>query len=149
MRRYDIYARFADKHLRTPAERAVYLTLVSQEAPSWSAAEMAQLNGLDPREAERILQDYKSSGVVEGTGIPGGRRYRWRSDMNYLFDGVSDSPEWVDPVCGMFVTAESPYRATDRHRRPRRFCSSMCLAAFRAWPSTLTVPPLSAGERSG
>ena len=146
MRRYDIYARFAGRYLRTPAEQAVYLTLVSQAAPSWSAAEMAQVNGLDVGETERILADYESSGIVQKTGTQGGRRYRWRSDMNYLFSDVSDSPEWVDPVCGMPVTTESPYWATDLLRRPRRFCSSLCLAAFRALPGTVTRPPRGMGD---
>ena len=62
MRRYDIYARFADRHLRTCAERAVYLTLVSQEAQSWSPAEMARAQQLDERETERILEAYEASG---------------------------------------------------------------------------------------
>ncbi len=72
MSRYDVYARFAGRHLRTRAERAVYLTLVSQEAQSWSAAEMARVKRPDEREAERILEDYEGSGIVEEIGAPGG-----------------------------------------------------------------------------
>lgn len=120
MRRYDIYARFPDSHLRTRAEQAVYLTLVSQEAQSWSAAERLR--------------------------APSGSRYQWRSDMNYLFGDVDDSPEWVDPVCGMLVTGESPYQAWDSLGRPRRFCCSRCLVTFRALPGVFSGPPVRMGE---
>ena len=146
MRRYDIYARFADRHLRTRAERAVYLTLVSQEAQSWSPVEMARAQRLDERETERILEAYEASGIVERLEVPGGHRYRWRSDMNYLFGDVNDSPEWVDPVCGMLVTSESPYRVRDSFGRPRRFCSPLCLVIFSAMPGVLGGLPASAGE---
>lgn len=146
-RRYDVYARFARRHLRTREERAVYLTLVSQQAESWSAAEIAELKQLDARDIQRILRAYEVSGIVEAAGPAKDRRYRWRSDMNYLFGGVNDSPEWADPVCGMPVTDDSPYRADDLFRRPRRFCSSLCLAAFRAFPGTFSgPPPAGAGE---
>ena len=35
MKRHDVYSRFARRHLGTRVERAVYLTLVDQEAESW------------------------------------------------------------------------------------------------------------------
>ena len=146
-RRYDIYARFARRHLRTRAERAVYLTLVAQEAESWSAAEIAGRQRLDARDIERILQAYEVAGIVEAAGATGDRRYRWRSDMNYLLGGVSDSPGRTDPVCGMPVAEERPCRTNDLFGRPRRFCSSLCLAAFRAFQGAFSgPPPASAGE---
>lgn len=149
IRRYDIFARFARRHLSTREQRAVYLTLVSQEAESWSAAEIAGLKRLDECDIERIFEAYEASGIVEAIDTTGGRRYRWRSDMNYLFGDVSDSPDWVDPVCGMPVTEESPYRAIDPFGRPRRFCASLCLAAFRASPGTFSGAAGQKGEASG
>lgn len=149
MRRYDIFARFARRHLRTREERAVYFTLVSQEAKSWSAAEIAELKRFDERDIERVFKAYEAAGIVEAADAAKGRRYRWRSDMNYLFGDVSDSPDWVDPVCGMPVTEDSPYRAKDLFRRSRRFCSPLCLAVFRAVPGTFSGrPPLAVGESS-
>lgn len=140
MKRYDVYSRFARRHLETREERAVYLTLVGQETDSWSARELAERNHLDPDETERVLEAFEAAGVVDAIHAPEGCRYRWRSDMNYLFGEEGESPEWVDPVCGMPVLANSPYVADDPHRRPRRFCSSLCLAAFLASPSTFSGP---------
>lgn len=130
MSRYDVYARFADIHLRTAAERAVYFTLVAQLAESWSIAEIAALKGLDERELKAILERYEAAGIVRGTPSPSEQRFHWRSDMNYLF-GNPDSAGPADPICGMPVTDDSPYRVTDGFRRQILFCSAMCLAAFR------------------
>lgn len=140
VKRYDVYSRFARRHLDTREERAVYLTLVGQEADSWSARELAERNHLDLDETERVLEAFRAAGVVDAIDAPKGRRYRWRSDMNYLFGEQGDSPGWVDPVCGMPVLANSPYAADDTYGRPRRFCSALCLAAFLASPSTFSVP---------
>jgi hypothetical protein len=43
-------------------------------------------------------------------------------------------------VCGMPVLADSPYVAEDPYRRPSRFCSSLCRAAFLASPSRFSGP---------
>jgi len=137
MERYDVYSRFARRHLDTREERAVYLTLAGREAGSWSVRELAERNHLDPDDTERVLEAFEAAGVVEAIDAPEGRRYRWRSDMNYLF-GENDPPGPVDPVCGMPVLANSPYVADDTYRRPRRFCSSLCRAAFLASPSTFS-----------
>jgi YHS domain-containing protein len=118
----------------------VYLTLVSQEAGCWSAREIAERSHLDPDETERVLEAFKAAGVVDAIDAPEGRRHRWRSDMQYLFGEEGESPEWVDPVCGMPVLAETPYVADDEYRRPRRFCSSLCLGAFLASPNTFVGP---------
>ena len=140
MRRYDVYSRFSRRHLDTREERAVYLTLVGQEAESWSAGELSERNHLDPDDTELVLEGFEAAGVVEAIEAPEGRRYRWRSDMNYLFGEGGGSPEWVDPVCGMPVLADSPYVAEDPYRRPRRFCSSLCRGAFLASPSSFSGP---------
>ena len=137
MERYDVYSRFARRHLDTREERAVYLSLVGQEAGSWSARELAERNHLDPADAERVLEEFEAAGVVEAVDAAEGRRYLWRSDMNYPF-GENDPPGPVDLVCGMPVLANSPYVADDAYRRPRRFCSSLCRAAFLASPSTFS-----------
>lgn len=140
VKRYDVYSRFARRHLDTRQERAVYLTLVGQEADSWSARELAERTHLDPGETERVLEAFRADGVADAIDAPEGRRYRWRSDMNYLFGEHGGSPEWVDPVCGMPVLAKSPYVAHDTYRRPRKFCSSLCLATFLASPSAFSGP---------
>lgn len=140
MKRHDVYSRFARRHLGTREEQAVYLTLVAQEAESWSARELAERNHLDRDLIGHVLEGFEAAGVVDGIDAPYGRRYRWRSDMNYLFGERDGSPEWVDPVCGMPVLADSPYVADDPYRRPRRFCSSLCRGAFLASPSTFSGP---------
>ena len=140
MKPYDVYSRFARRHLDTREERAVYLTLVGQEAESWSARELAERNQLDPDETERVLEAFEAAGVVDAIDAPEDRRYRWRSDMNYLFGDGDGSPEWVDPVCGMPVLPDTPYVAYDAYRRPRRFCSSLCRGAFLGSPSTYSGP---------
>lgn len=140
MKRYDVYTRFARRHLSAREERAVYLTLVGHQAESWLAAEIAERNHLDEAEVERVLGRFEEAGIAEGVWAPEGRRYRWRSDMNYLFGESGHSPEWVDPVCGMPVTDGTPYAAKDAEGRSRRFCSSLCLAAFRASPGAFSGP---------
>ena len=140
MERHDVYSRFARRHLDTREERAVYLSLVGQEASSWSARELAERNHGDPADTERVLEEFEAAGVVEAIDSPEGRRYLWRSDMNYLFGEGGDNPGWVDPVCGMPVLADSPYVADDPYHRPRRFCSSLCRGAFLASPSTFSGP---------
>ena len=96
MERYDVYSRFARRHLDTREERAVYLTLAGREGGSWSVRELAQRNHLDPDDTERVLEAFEAAGVVDAIDAPEGRRYRWRSDMNYLF-GENDPPGPVDP----------------------------------------------------
>ena len=55
MRLYDVHSRFAQVHLRTPAERTVYFTLVAQLAESWSAVEIAGLKDIDVATVEAVL----------------------------------------------------------------------------------------------
>ena len=140
VKRYDVYSWFARRHLDTRKERAVYLTLVGQEAESWSACELGNRNHLDADETERILEAFEAAGVVDAIDAPEGRRYRWRSDMSYLFGERGDSRDRVDPVCGMPVLANSPFAADDTYGRSRRFCSSLCLAAFLGSPITFSGP---------
>lgn len=134
MRLYDVHSRFARMHLRTPAERAVYFTLVAQLAESWSAAEIATLKDVDVRTVEAVLDGYADAGVVDGVDSNGGLRYRWRSDMSYLFNAGSSGITMIDPVCGMTTDGATPHRVSDGSGTLRLFCSSLCLAAFRADP---------------
>ena len=140
MKRYDVYSQFAHRHLGGREERAVYLTFVAQEADSWSVDEIAERNQLPLDQVERVLEEFHAAGIVEPIEVTGQRRYRWRSDMNYVFGAREPSAEWIDPVCGMPVLAQSPHVAEDVYGRPRRFCSSLCLTAFRAFPSTFSGP---------
>jgi YHS domain-containing protein len=68
--------------------------------------------------------------------------------MDYLFGSSGEPSEWVDPVCGMPVWDGGPYLANDAFGRPQRFCSSLCLAAFLAFPSAFTWPPSDTPRRN-
>lgn len=139
-----VQARFARRHLVTLEERAVYLTLVTERADPWSALEIAERYHLDPDEIERVLETFDAAGITETVDIPEARRHRWRLDMNYLFGEVGDTQGQIDPVCGMPVPGNGPYVAEDVHHRTRRFCSSLCLAAFLAFRVTFSgsAPPV-------
>lgn len=129
-RRHDVHSRFARAHLRTRDERAVYFTLVAESASSWSAEEMARLKDLDTGKTAAVLDRYAAVGIVDALDVPSGRRYRWRSDMTYLL-GAEPGARPIDPVCGMTVHDETPYRARDTIGRTRLFCSAVCLARFQ------------------
>jgi hypothetical protein len=105
MELHDVYSRFARRHLGTREERAVYLTLVGQEAGSWSVRDLAKRSHLNPDDTERVLEEFEAAGVVEVIDTREGRRYRWRSDMNYLFgEGDGGTP----PTIGRFPTPPPP-----------------------------------------
>ena len=133
MRLHDVHSRFAQVHLRTRAERAVYFTLVAQVAKSWSAVEIANLKNLDVETVEAVLDRYADAGVVDVVDSATSVRYRWCSDMSYLF-GSSSSADATDPVCGMRMSSETPHRLEDGSGARWLFCSAMCLATFRAHP---------------
>ena len=141
MRLYDVHSRFAQVHLRTPAERAVYFTLVAQLAASWSAVEIASLKGLDVATAEAVLDRYADAGVVDVVDSETGLRYRWCSDMSYLCRARSSEVTMIDPVCGMTTDGETPHRLEDGSGTLWLFCSSLCLATFRANPQTYRSAP--------
>ena len=145
---YDIFTRFARVHLSTRVERAVYLALVGRHPQEMSAAEIASRGGLAARDVERVLEGFAAAGIVEEVDAPHPRRFRWRSDMDYLFGDSGEPSEWVDPVCGMPVWDGSPHLATDNFGRPQRFCSSLCLAAFLAFPNAFTWPSTDASGRA-
>lgn len=132
MRLHDVHSRFAQVHLRTPAERAVYFTLVAQLAESWSPVEIANLKGLEAKTVVTVLDRYADAGVVDVVHSETGLRYRWRSDMSYLSRGGSSTVTMIDPVCGMTTDGETPHRLEDGSGNLWLFCSSTCLATFRA-----------------
>lgn len=138
--RYDVWTRSARVHLSTPGERAVYLTLVGGTQESWSAPEIARDRSLDASEAHAVLTRFANDGIAErvsdGTEPP---RYRWRADMDYIFEDAVEGRGPVDPVCGMLVVPESPL-TTDWNGRSFRFCSSLCRAAFLAFPNSFASP---------
>jgi YHS domain-containing protein len=127
-------------HLRTSSERAVYFTLVAQLAESWSAVEIAGLKDVDLRTVEAVLARYTEAGVVDVVDSVTGLRYRWRSDMSYLFGAGSSAVTVIDPVCGMTVADGTPYRLEDGSRTLWLFCSILCLATFKADPQTCLSP---------
>ncbi len=137
---YDIFTRFARVHLSSRVERAVYLAVVGDHPHVLSGAEISLRSGIPEREIEHVLERFETAGIVEEVGAPRSDRFRWRSDMDYLFGSLGEPSEWVDPVCGMPVWDGSPHLAEDVFGRPQRFCSSLCLAAFLAFPSAFTWP---------
>ena len=141
MRLYDVHSRFAQVHLRTRAERAVYFTLVAQLAESWSAVEIASLKDLDVGTVEAVLDRYADAGVVDVVDSATGLRYRWCSDMSYLIGAASSAVTMIDPVCGMTIAGGTPHWLEDGSRTLWLFCSSICLATFRANPQTYRSAP--------
>lgn len=135
----DVLARFARRHLATREERAVSLTLSGERTELWSAPVIAERRHIDADEIELVLAAFAEAGIAESADTPQGRRYRWRSEMDYLFGEIGSTREW-DPVCGMPVPGNSRYVAEDVHRRTRRFCSSLCLAGFLAFRGTFSGP---------
>lgn len=131
MTRYDLYEQFARTHLCTREARTVYFALVAQLQESWSATEIAALHELDSRDVAAVLEQYEAARIVEAVQAAPGRRYRWRSDMAYIFGDGAGSSELVDPVCLMRVSTESPYYTEDASGRRHLFCSAVCLSVFR------------------
>lgn len=134
MRLYDVHSRFAQLHLRTRAERAVYFTLVAQLAESWSAVEIAKLQDVDVGTVEAVLDRYADAGVVDVVDSAFGLRYRWCSDLSYLSTAGSSAGTMIDPVCGMTTDGETPHWLEDGSGTLWLFCSSLCVATFRANP---------------
>lgn len=141
MRLYDVHSRFAQVHLRTPAERTVYFTLVAQLAESWSAVEIANLKDVDVETVEAVLDRYAAAGVVDVVDSATGLRYRWCSDMSYLFGAGPSGVTMIDPVCGMTTDGETPHWLEDGSGTLRLFCSSLCQATFRANPQSYRSAP--------
>jgi len=128
----EALARFARGHLHSEAEYAVYRTVGGDRAEGWTADEIATHADVDVGDVHRALRRFAAARIlVEEAGHGGRQRYRWRSELSYLFDGTSP-PGLVDPVCGMPVEAGSPHAATDTTGAAVRFCSAWCRAAFRA-----------------
>lgn len=125
-------SRFARAHLRTPAQHAVYRTLATDPDACWSAAEIAAHTGLDQHDIDQTLRSFTAAGIVrEVTSPAGGRCYRWRTQLRYLLDGTTPTDEFLDPVCGMPVDADTPHTGRDSTGALVRFCSLYCRAAYR------------------
>lgn len=139
MKVYDVGSRFARVHLSTLAERAVYLVLVGDQASAWSAEEIARLKNVEEAAIDRALAGFASAGIVE-VEEDKPARYRWSADMDDLFDQGDGGAERIDPVCGMRVAADSPYSARDHVGANVWFCSSLCRAAFVAFPNSFAHP---------
>ena len=139
--RYDVWTLFARVHLSLPSERAVYQALVGA-TPEWgSAEEIARTRHLDVQDAEHVLAGFVRAGIAEvAKADTGSQRYRWRADMDYVFGGSVEQDASIDPVCGMLVLAEAaPMSAWEG--RTFTFCSSLCRAAFVAFPASFAPRP--------
>jgi len=135
MNRYDVGSRFARVHLSTRAERAAYLLLMSDRNRSWTAEEIARLKHVQQRDVERALVGFSSAGLVEVyDGEP--VRYRWSADIDSLLGCGEGGAGHIDPVCGMRVSADSPYVTADAEGNNVWFCSGLCRAAFVGFPSS-------------
>lgn len=135
----EAWGRFARRHLSTREDRAVFHTLTDERTRAWSAREIAARERSDLDAIAEALVRFDDAGIVESAPTSTGRRYRWRPEMNYLFDELGRGAAW-DPVCGMPVPANSPHVAEDLHRRTTRFCSSLCRAGFLAFRGTFSGP---------
>ena len=134
--RYDVWTRFARVHLSTPAERSVYQALVGDGQESWSAQEIARTRHLGEQDVRDVLARFAVARIAETVGGDAQPpRYRWRAEMDYIFGGSAGPDHPIDPVCGMPVVDASPL-AVEREARTFRFCSSLCRAAFLAFPSS-------------
>jgi hypothetical protein len=100
-----------------PATRAVHhLLLGGIPGRSWSAEDAARHANFSLPAVESALADLEAVGVAERVDQAAGPpRYRWRQCVDYLEDGLG-SCGFVDPVCEMPVTADSPYLDRDEGR---------------------------------
>ena len=141
MGRFGVFSLFARRHLRDRDERGAWFALTALPRRDWSSQEIAETRSLDPAQIARVLEEFEVAGIVSASADGSGqRRYRLDSEMDYLWDGTLDESA-VDPVCGMPVAGDSPLAAEDDFGRTYRFCSSLCRAAFRAFPNSFTVSP--------
>lgn len=92
-----------------------------------------------------VLDNYAGASIVEALDAPVGRRYRWRSDITYLYDAESGTTNRVDPMCGMRVDEQIRSAPVTPAALPRRFCSAVCASLFQNAPATCHRHP--SGER--
>jgi YHS domain-containing protein len=135
MNRYDVGSRFARVHLSTRAERAAYLLLRADRNRSWTAEEIARLKHIELADIERALVGFSSAGLVD-VHDEEPVRYRWSADIDSLLGGIGGGAEYIDPVCGMGVSADTSYVTADAEGNNVWFCSSLCRAAFIGFPSS-------------
>jgi YHS domain-containing protein len=134
MKSHGVNEMFARRHLSTLVARATYRSLTAHAHPL-SVQEIADANGIDEDDVERVLDGFAAAGIVETDGVT----YQWSEGMNYLF-GAPAAVGAVDPVCGMPVHEDSPHEAIDLYGRQERFCSSLCRAGFLAFRVYFSAP---------
>ena len=113
---------FAQAHLRSRAERAVYVALPPHGTDPLSVAELCAAAHLDHHDTDQVLRRFAAAGVAEVVEARGERRYRLRREAA---GGV------VDPVCGMVVPPGSGHEV-DGDLGVARFCSVQCLMTWRS-----------------
>jgi len=136
---------FSQIHLATAAERAAYRRFASDPRACWSDAEIAFAARLDISEVRWALERFADAGIVE---VVEEGCYRWRPELRYVLERVEPETASQDPVCGMPVALDAPYRAEEVFGRTERFCSERCMAAFLVWPLAFTRPPGAGVDRS-
>jgi hypothetical protein len=92
MDRYDIYAQFAQHHLSSPAEQAVYAALVSHPDRLWCTSDLAAQAALAPATLAPILRQHAAAGIVEDLETANRRRYRWCADLRYCSAPMATAP---------------------------------------------------------
>lgn len=129
---------FAQIHLGSAEERAVYRCFARDAEGCRSDAEVALEADLDPATATWVLERFRDAGLIERVD---GNRYRWRPSHRYALRRGEPNGGMRDPVCGMRVGIDARHHAEDLFGHTEYFCSERCLAAFLAWPSAFTRRP--------
>ena len=135
---------FAQIHLASAEERAVYRCFARDPEACRSEAEVALEAQLDRSTAGWVLERFRDAGLVEEVGRD---RYRWRPSHRYALQRGEPHTGMRDPVCAMRVGIDARYHAEDIFGHTEYFCSERCMAAFLAWPSAFTRPPRPAARR--
>ena len=100
---------FAQAHLCTAPYRAVF-TIRAGTRRWWTSASTARAAGVGGLDADQALRRFAAAGIVDQGAGTGGRRYRYRAEMDYLQDDVDLDDGLRDPVCGMPVPADTRTR---------------------------------------
>lgn len=131
---YHNASRFARLHLGSTGQRAAYLALLGDQAHAWSAKDIGRVMNTDEAAVELALIGFVSAGLAETVGTDP-VRYHWNAPMDTLFD--DEDARRIDPICGMSVSADSPYAVAGADGALTWFCSHTCQAVY-VGPSDLS-----------
>jgi YHS domain-containing protein len=136
-----LWSRFSRVHLSTPEEVRTYLALAREPRRSWSAEQIARIEGGDTESIRQALEGFAEAGIaVEvDAGKDHRKRYRWHiHHLGQLVGQPAGDDEVIDPICGMAVPARGVLSVT-HDGQTFRFCSSLCRASFIALPSRFAL----------